>query len=595
MRSKWIPSYKLVMFGGRTALAATLALLCSLLLGLHEPHWAAWTAVSVGLPTRGDGLLKSLNRAIGTAVGAPLGVLLVFAAHGSEPLLVGLLAAWLAMCVYAAFSLRHYRAYAAVLAGYSAVIIAMSLTNETGRLFEVGRDRCAGIFIGIASSLLLLLLSRDVQSGHASRRIRGAIATACTWGADRLAGLPRPRSADGSGPQRLRIQLTDILALDGAVHSAVAESPSLWARSGRLHHIVPALLDLLVVSRSVERNFGEAAAANDPISEEVSLAVAKTSGLLMSIADALRHDRACGIEALQSFRRQADTLRRMFASIQAGHAVERRRIDLASALLGATNAALTACAALAGERQRGDTDTYPIPVYAFDHGYAIAAALRAGFALLVAGIVWIATGWQGGPLFVAFTAIAVSLFAIRPDPRDTGRQFLASGAVGAGAALLLYLTASPLLSHAMAVSLAEGGIVLLAIIVASLLSNTFWASGFCLVFLVVSDPQSIAHTPVATIGAHALGVLAGSALALLAFHVAPSRGRERRWRTQRLQWIARAVRSLIAPPVEQQTADTRHAWQCQSIDTLVRYALPAASIQESEECMGWIEIGAGLL
>ncbi|MEM5389685.1 FUSC family protein [Paraburkholderia phymatum] len=595
MRSKWIPSHNLVMFAGRAALAATLALLCSLLLGLHEPHWAAWTAVSVGLPTRGDGLVKSLNRVIGTAIGAPVGVLLAFAAHGSEPLLVALLAVWLAASVYAAFSLRHYRAYAAVLAGYSAVIIAMSVTGEAGPLFDVGRDRCAGIFIGIAISLLVLLLSRDVQSGHASQRIRGAIVTACTWSADRLAGLPRPRSADGSGPQRLRIQLTDILALDGAVQSAVAESPSLWASTSRLHKIVPALLDLLVVSRSVERNFGEAAAKNDPISEEVGASVAKTSALLKSIADALRDDQTPAIEKLQGFRHQADTLRRKFASIPARHAVERRRIDLASSLLGATQAALTAYATLAGEREYGDTDTYPIPVYTFDHGCAIAAALRAGFALLVAGAVWIETGWQGGPLFVAFAAITVSLFAVRPDPRNTGCHFLASGAVGAGAALLFYLAAPPLLSHAVPVSLAEGGVVLLAMIVASLLANTFWASGFCLVFLVVSDPQSIAHTPAVAIGQHALGVLAGSALAVLAFHVAPSRSREQRWRTQRLQWIARAVRSLIASPVEQQTADTRRAWQCRSIDTLVRHALPVASIRESDECMGWIEVGAGLL
>ncbi|MGE8164217.1 FUSC family protein [Paraburkholderia sp. NPDC080076] len=595
MRSKWIPSYSLVMFAGRAALAATLALVCSLLLGLHEPHWAAWTAVSVGLPARGDGLLKSLNRAIGTAIGAPTGVLLAFAAHGSEPLLVGLLAAWLAVSVYAGLSLRHYRAYAAVLAGYSAVIIAMSLTDQTGQLFEVGRDRCAGIFIGIASTLLVLLLSRDVQSGHASRRIRRAIATACTWSADRLVGLPRAWAADGTGPQRLRSQLSDILALDGAVHSAVAESPALWARAGRLHKIVPALLDLLVVSRSVERNFEEAAATNNPISEEVEVVVVKASVLLTSIAVALTDDPAHDIEKLPGFRLQAQALRGMLVSIQARNAIERRRIDLVSALLGATETALRTYAALTGEQGGVDTESYPPPVYALDHSYAIAAALRAGFALLLAGAIWIATGWQGGPLFVAFTAIAIALFAIRPDPRDTGRHFLASGAVGAGAAFLFYATVSPHLPHAIGVSLAEGGIVFLGIVVASALSNAFWASGFCLVFLVVSDPESIAHTTTAAISAHALGVLAGSALAALAFHLVPSRRLEQQWRKQRLKRIADAIRALIASPVAQQTVEMRHAWQCRSIDTLVRLALPAASVKEVDECMAWIEIGGELL
>jgi hypothetical protein len=39
----------------------------------------------------------------------------------------------------------------------------------------------------------------------------------------------------------------------------------------------------------------------------------------------------------------------------------------------------------------------------------------------------------------------------------------------------------------------------------------------------------------------------------------------------------------------------RHAWQCRSIDTLVRLALPAASVKEVDECMAWIEIGGELL
>src|SRR5689334_16801405 len=125
MRSTWIPSLSLVMFAARTALAAALGLLCAILAGLHEPHWAAWTVVSLAMPARGDSLLKSLDRALGTAVGAPVGVLLVLAAQGNAALLVGMLAAWLAACVYAGASLRNYRAYGAVLAGYSAVIIAM--------------------------------------------------------------------------------------------------------------------------------------------------------------------------------------------------------------------------------------------------------------------------------------------------------------------------------------------------------------------------------------------------------------------------------------------------------------------------------------
>ncbi|AUT74953.1 Uncharacterized membrane protein YccC [Paraburkholderia hospita] len=598
MRSTWIPSRGLVMFAGRTALAAALGLLCSSLAGLHEPHWAAWTVVSLAIPARGDSLLKSLDRALGTAVGAPIGVLLVLVAHGSEPVLVGLLAAWLAACVYAGASLRNYRAYGAVLAGYSAVIIAMSLSDESAQLFEVGKDRCVGVLIGIACALLVIVFSRDaVHSGHATRRIRHAIGAACAWTADRLAGLPRPRAIDGTGPQRLRPQLSDILALDGAVLSAAAESPALWFRAGRLRGVVSALLRLLVVSRGIERNFEEATSKGNAISDEIGAVVVEASRLLTSIARELLGDCAAESGKTSVLCSQLRALRVTLASIQAKTVIERRRIDLVSALLGATEGALRVSARLTGadESRNDDTEDYPAPVYTRDRTYAVAAALRAAAALLLAGVVWMNTGWQGGPLFVAFTAIAIALFAIRPNPRHTAIHFLASGAVGAGAALLFCVTVAPHIAHPAVVALAEGGVVFLAIVLSSLLSNSFWASGFCLVFLVVSDPAAIAHTTASAVSGNATGVLAGSALAAFAFHLVPSRGRESRWRKRCLKRIADTIRTLIASPVGRRTGVTHYAWQSRSIDALVRIALPAASAQEVDECMSWIEIGAELI
>ncbi|CAB3751013.1 FUSC family protein [Paraburkholderia humisilvae] len=596
MRSISPSSRRLLTFSGRTALAATLALLCAILLGLHEPHWAAWTVVSVGNAARGDGLLKSFYRAIGTAVGAPAGVLLVFAAHGSEPWLIGLLAAWLAVCVYAGVASRNYRAYATVLAGYSAVIVAMSVSGDSGQLFEMGADRCLAILIGIASALLVLLLSRDAQSGHANRRLRVAIAAACDWCADRLAGLPRAKAGDGSGPQRLRGQLNDILALDGAVHSAAAESPALWTRARPLHGVVSALVELLVVSRGVERIFVDKAPGTDPIDGAINMAVADVGKLLTSISSALRGALPGEGDKLPDLRAQALALHSTLASIRAANVLERRRIDLLSALLHAVEATLRTYAALATGQRENDPPGYPAPVYAVDQRYAVAAALRAGSVLLLAGAIWIATGWENGRLCAAFTAITIALFAVRPDPRHAGIHFLASGAVGASVAFLFYVTiARHLSSHTLGIVLMEGIIVFLAIVIASGLSNRFWASGFCMAFFAMSDPAAIAHSSVAAVSGHVLGVVSGCALAVLAFHLVPSRRLENRWRKQSLKQMVGAIRTLIPSRVGPYGAPTHHAWQTRSIDTLMRIALPAASEAEVSECMSWIEVGVELL
>jgi uncharacterized membrane protein YccC len=591
----WTPSRRLLTYSGRIALAATLGLIVSILIGLHEPHWAAWTVVSVGNAVRGDGLLKSLYRAIGTAIGAPVGVLLIFVAHGNEPLLVGSLAIWLAACVYVGISMRNYRAYAAVLAGYSAAIIAMSLIGESGKLLQVGADRCIGIFIGIVCALLVLLLSGDAQSGRANRRIRQAIATACAWCADRLAGLPRARAADGVSPQRLRGQLIDILALDGAVHSAAAESPALWRRTSRLHGVVSALVDLLVVSRGVERNIEPRAQTHNETNGAIDGAVAEASELLASVSLELRSDEPDDIEKLEQLRRETQALHARLACIRAGTVRERRRIDLLTALLGAVEATLRTYASLTGAQNDIDTTNYPAPVYAVNRSYALAAALRAGCALLLAGAIWVATGWHSGPLLVAFTAVAISLFAIRPNPLDTALDFLASGSVGAGAAVLFYATLTPHLSHAIGVALAEGTMVFLAVALASVLSNAFWASGFCMVFLAITDPTALADTTAGAVSMHALGVIAGGVLAALAYRVVPSRRVENRWRKRYLGQTVHAITSLIALPLESRIAGTHHAWQTRSLDTLMRLALPAASETDIDQCVTWIEIGVELI
>ncbi|QYD72621.1 FUSC family protein [Paraburkholderia edwinii] len=591
----WTPSRSLLTYSGRVALAATLGLIVSILIGLHEPHWAAWTVVSVGNAVRGDGLLKSLYRAIGTAVGAPVGVLLIFVAHGNEPLLVGLLAVWLAVCVYVGISMRNYRAYAAVLAGYSAAIIAMSLIGESGKLLEIGADRCIGIFIGIACALLVLLLSRDAQSGRANRRIRHAIATACAWCADRLAGLPRARAADGVSPQRLRGQLIDILGLDGAVHSAAAESPALWRRTSRLHGVVSALVDLLVVSRGVERNIEQGARTHNEISGEIDDAVAEAAKLLASVSGALRSDEPDDIEKLERLRGETQVLRARLASVRAGNVRERRRLDLLTALLGAAEATMRTYAALTGAQDDNDTTSYPAPVYAVNRSYALAAALRAGCTLLLAGAIWVATGWHSGPLLVAFTAVAISLFAIRPNPLDTAFDFVASGSVGAGIAVLFYATVTPHISHAIGVALAEGAMVFVAVALASMLSNAFWASGFCMLFLAITDPTALAGTTASAVSTHALGAVAGGVLAALAYRVVPSRPVENRWRKQHLEQTVHAITGLIALPFEPRIASTHHAWQTHSLDTLMRLALPAASETDIDECVTWIEIGVELI
>jgi hypothetical protein len=59
--------------------AVVIAYAIALHMDWERPYWAAWTAFSIGLATRGEGLHKGLNRLAGGLVGAISGfVLLAF-------------------------------------------------------------------------------------------------------------------------------------------------------------------------------------------------------------------------------------------------------------------------------------------------------------------------------------------------------------------------------------------------------------------------------------------------------------------------------------------------------------------------------------
>lgn len=111
----------------RLAVAASVAEIAALLLGLPHPYWAALTAVMV---LKTDHILtvrRSLDRIGGTALGVLLGLPLAALAHfGTAPLLLGAgLAIALAYTVFAA----NYFVFAVFLTGF--VVVLLDLLGQT--------------------------------------------------------------------------------------------------------------------------------------------------------------------------------------------------------------------------------------------------------------------------------------------------------------------------------------------------------------------------------------------------------------------------------------------------------------------------------
>jgi len=167
-------------FAVRLWIAVTISLLTSFWLQLEAPSSAALTVLILAEPTRGQALAKAGWRLIATIIGVSASIAITGFLSQSGDLILAAFAAWMGLCVYAAGLLDGYRAYAAVLSGYTVGLIAVQQIDTPQRVFESGMSRGAAIAVGVLSITLVnnLLLAPDryprlmVQLAAMHRRIR---------------------------------------------------------------------------------------------------------------------------------------------------------------------------------------------------------------------------------------------------------------------------------------------------------------------------------------------------------------------------------------------------------------------------------------
>jgi uncharacterized membrane protein YccC len=133
----------------RIWLAAVTALYVAFWLQLGGASSAAVTVAILAQPTRGAALAKAVNRIAATFIGAVMSIVIAGLFPGDR---IGMLAAfilWLCVCVFVASYFRGYRAYAAVLSGYTVAIITIANIDAPQNVFTAMTNRVAAITIGI--------------------------------------------------------------------------------------------------------------------------------------------------------------------------------------------------------------------------------------------------------------------------------------------------------------------------------------------------------------------------------------------------------------------------------------------------------------
>ncbi|WP_024519664.1 FUSC family protein [Bradyrhizobium sp. Tv2a-2] len=153
-------------FAIRVWLATILALFVSFWLQLESPTTAALTVAVLAEPTRGQALDKAGFRLLATVVGVTASIVITGLFSQTRDLILIAFAVWLGICVFASKLLDGYRAYAAVLSGYTVGFIATQQIDNPQHVFESGMARGAAIAVGILSIALVntLMFAPDRRS-----------------------------------------------------------------------------------------------------------------------------------------------------------------------------------------------------------------------------------------------------------------------------------------------------------------------------------------------------------------------------------------------------------------------------------------------
>lgn len=272
------PLQRPLSFAVRTTVAALLALTAAQLLGIHHPWWAAMTVWLVAQPTRGLLLERSLARLIGTTCGAIAGAAILTASAQHPVPALAALALWLALCAGAGTTVRHFRNYCVVLAGYTAAIVVLFGLRDGHADAALAWDRVLCTLIGILCSALLSFRALPAQDVCVRTQARGLLARV----------LRRTASRPGGGPDADAALVAEIGAFGRSIDEQSAGTIRRRLDSLGLRHISGLLLEMIALARSGNGGLAPGATCpDDPLPCARQLARAATARGQPALAGAL--------------------------------------------------------------------------------------------------------------------------------------------------------------------------------------------------------------------------------------------------------------------------------------------------------------------
>jgi uncharacterized membrane protein YccC len=462
-----------IVFSLRTALAAILALALAYWLELSDPQWATLTVYILAQPTVGAALAKGAWRAVGTVAGGLIGLVLVALFSQAAELLVAATALLVGLSFYAGARLRNYVSYGALLAGYTALLVAFEGSAHPLGAWSIALDRTTEILIGIACGTLASVIVLPRYAGDVLRDAQ----------ADTIAGLGRYVAAALrlSTPADVFAQLrgrmvAKVVAFDALSSVTMFETPEMRTNEEMLRRMVREFLTVLSIARGLYARLD--VSENDdarrvrerlrPALETIAARIERISGDSEAWRDTrgLRRDILAARIVLRDARSELEGMAGTapFDTLADWLLIVNRVSDVLHGLamlvvIGAASHRNPNASPRSRRRERGDPQ---------GPREALLLGTRAALAMLLLSGFWMATGWAQG--FTAVSGGAIMLFfgVNQDNPQAGGRSYLVWSSVGVLLAYVMIMLVLPYLQNFEGLAI----VLLLVLLPAGLLAGT---------------------------------------------------------------------------------------------------------------------------
>lgn len=420
----------------KALIASCITLWIAMRLELPQPATAMTTVFIVMQPQSGHVLAKSIYRFFGTLAGSAFSVLLIALFAQNNELFLGGLAVWVFLCSTGAARQRNFRAYGFVLAGYTAVMVALPVVDHPDRIFMAAVWRVLEITLGIVCASVV---SATLFPLTTSSALRNSVNMRFGRFADFVVTSFR-QSTDTSTFENVNLKFfSEAVGVEVLRSITTFEDPDMRRRNGRLTRLNNEFMALTtrfnalhqLMERSEQRVGGVLVSTMDSDLGSLSALLQPHARHALTEGDALALSKDLGefrISLPASVRAKRADLMRSIPSRE-----DLLEFNTAYELLYRFLEELEEYAQTHGSLADHNhvREEWDDPFVSQTNWWAsIAAGLRSASVLLVLSWLWIVTTWPSGAAMTLVSALTVGLSAFSTNPKRMSFQ-IACGTAGA--------------------------------------------------------------------------------------------------------------------------------------------------------------------